>query len=390
MTYLPDNSKPIRVLHIGKYFPPHHGGMETYLRDVMNVQSRQGINVMALVHSSKRSAIDIEESIDDLNGSTYQVIRSARWFTLGYIPISPCFIWSAFIAIKRFRPDLLHIHNPNSSAACLLLLPLARRLPWVIHWQSDIETPQSSKLMKVLYSIYRPIEQAVLSASHKIFVTSPTYAAHSAGLKNHMRKCALIPLGLDYGRLPAPHEVSPLPRPRDPLILFVGRLATYKGLTYLVKALQNLSSVHCWIAGDGECREEVQQLIQDLDLRERVKLLGAVSEKDKWALYKTCDLVVLPSTDKTEAFGMVILEAGHFNKKIVVTNIPGSGVPWVAKQILNCSVAEAADVDDLARTIHLSLKTYGDVINRELPTAFNLCSHVNELLEHYLGCLSDR
>ena len=97
--------------------------METYLRDLMNVQKRQGLSVMALVHASQRGLIDSEESIDALDGTTYKVMRSARWLNLGFVPVSPGFIWSAFKAIKQFKPDIIHIHHPNSSAMWLLLLP---------------------------------------------------------------------------------------------------------------------------------------------------------------------------------------------------------------------------------------------------------------------------
>ena len=127
----------------------------------MNVQKRQGLSVMALVHASQRGLIDSEESIDALDGTTYKVMRSARWLNLGFVPVSPGFIWSAFKAIKQFKPDIIHIHHRIPQRCGYFYFP-ARRIPWVAHWQSDIETPSSSKLVKFLYRIYRPIEQAIL------------------------------------------------------------------------------------------------------------------------------------------------------------------------------------------------------------------------------------
>ena len=356
MSDIDRDAPPLRVLHVGKFFPPHPGGMETYLRDLMNVQKRQGLSVMALVHASQRGLIDSEESIDALDGTTYKVMRSARWLNLGFVPVSPGFIWSAFKAIKQFKPDIIHIHHPNSSAMWLLLLPPARRIPWVAHWQSDIETPSSSKLVKFLYRIYRPIEQAILRKTARIIATSPPYLESSAALASHKIKCEIIPLGLDPFRLPRAEQVTALDRPNKPLILFVGRLATYKGLHNLVEALGELEGAHCWIVGDGPLRSLLERTIQKLQLVDRITLVGAASEADKWRLYRTCDLLVLPSVEKTESFGMVLLEATHFQRPVVVTDAAGSGMVWVAEQLPGSRVAKANAPASLAQELAASLQ----------------------------------
>jgi len=356
MSDIDRDAPPLRVLHVGKFFPPHPGGMETYLRDLMNVQKRQGLSVMALVHASKRGIFDREESVDALDGTTYQVMRSARWFNLGFVPISPGFILSALKAIKRFKPNVIHIHHPNSSAMWLLLLPAARRVPWVAHWQSDIETPSSSNLIRFLYRIYRPIEQAILRKTARIIATSPPYLESSTALASHRTKCEVIPLGLDLVRLPKADGVSGVDRPKNPLILFVGRLATYKGLHNLVEALGDLEGAHCWIVGDGPLRSPLERAIQKLQLNDRITLVGAVSEADKWRLYKTCDVLVLPSVEKTESFGMVLLEATHFQRPVVVTDAAGSGMMWVAEHLPASRIAKANAPASLAQQLAASLR----------------------------------
>ena len=366
-----DITGSLRILHIGKYFPPHPGGMETYLRDLMNVQKRQGLEVMALVHASERGLFDMEESVDALDGTTYQVMRSARWFNLSFVPISPGFIWSAFKAIKNFKPDLIHIHHPNSSAMWLLLLPAARRLPWVAHWHSDIETPSSSTFVKFLYRIYRPFEQAILRKTARIITTSPPYLEASAALTSQNRKCEVIPLGLDPARLPQTEEVTTVSRPNEPLVLFIGRLAPYKGLLNLIEAIAELREVHCWVAGDGKLKRKLQSTIQQRKLTDRVALLGPVTEEEKWRLFKSCDVLALPSIEKTEAFGMVLLEAAHFAKPVVVTDAAGSGMAWVASQIPGSRVAKTSASSNLAKAITESLKAAASKSELELPKSSN-------------------
>ena len=346
-----DITGSLRILHIGKYFPPHPGGMETYLRDLMNVQKRQGLEVMALVHTSKRGSFDIEESVDALDGTTYQVMRSARWFNLSFVPISPGFIWSAFKAIKNFKPDLIHIHHPNSSAMWLLLLPAARRLPWVAHWHSDIVTPQSDFAVRLAYRIYEAWERRLLIRSRTIIATSPPYLAKSPVLTAHRERCICIPLGLDELRIPNPESVLEHARPLAPLVLFVGRLVGYKGLENLLMAMPYLEGVHCWIAGDGYLHGDIAEHIIANKLQDRVKLLGAVSEVQKWQLFRTCDAVVLPSNQSNEAFGLVLLEAYLFNKPVVVTSALGSGMSWVAGKIRGSAIAAPNDPLSLANAI---------------------------------------
>ena len=381
----------LRVLHIGKYFPPHAGGMETYLRDLMVVQHRQGLNVTALVHASGITIFDQDQEVDALDGTSFKVRLAARWFNFGFVPVSP-FVWlSAIKLIRQFKPNIIHIHHPNSSAAWLLLLPSARRIPWVAHWQSDILNPSSSRFVKLCYAFYRPFEQQLLSRSAIIFGTSTNYVKGSEALANNLSKVTVLPLGLDTRRLPDPGELQQMDGPKgSPLVLFLGRLAGYKGLPDLLNAIARLPDVHCWLVGDGSERRILEAETARLEIQGRVRFVGAVSEEQKWRYLKTADVVVLPSTDKNEAFGMVILEAGHLGKSMVVTDIEGSGTAWVAGQFGATTVA-ASDLDALTASIRQSLSLSTEEhkgLQKAAYAPFDLEAQCTEILDHYRSIIS--
>ena len=334
-----------RVLHIGKYFPPHRGGMETYLRDLMNIQRRAGTEVCALVHSSSRRLIDQVDTVDALDGSTYEVVRSARWFTLGFVPISPLFMWTAWRTVKRFRPDVIHLHLPNASPLWMLLLPAARKVTWIASWHSDVLTPIASRTMRLLYKANSPLERLQLKQCQTVYASSPPYAEHSPALADFLGKVQVKPLELDPLRLPNPETLEPLPKSR-PVILTVGRMTIYKGIPDLIRACSAIPEADLWLVGSGEMEEEARRLVDQLDMNERVTFWGEVDDDLLWRIYKTCDVFCLASTDKTEAFGVVLLEAAYFGKPLVVRDIQGSGVPWVTKEL-----AAGARLEEMPREI---------------------------------------
>jgi glycosyltransferase involved in cell wall biosynthesis len=141
--------------------------------------------------------------------------------------------------------------------------------------------------------------------------------------------------------------VELLPRPDGTLILTVGRLAHYKGHEALLQAIAKLPDTTLWIVGDGERYDALKRTINQLGIDSRVRLWGAVDEATLWRCYKTCDVFCLASDDRTEAFGVVLLEAAHFKKPVIVRDIPGSGVPWVARQIEGGQVVGLDDEEGL-------------------------------------------
>ena len=293
-----------RILHIGKFFPPHFGGMEVFLGDLVGAQRAQGMEAFALVHG------------DPLPGDPDWLVRVPVQAHLLYAPIAAGFPLALSRAIARFKPEVLHLHMPNNSVFWALTIPGALNIPWVVHWHSDVVPSRIRGIVAAAYRAYRPFEWAVLERAERIVVTSPPYLEHSRPLEPWRRKCVVIPLGLDVASpAPPPHtapDVGPPWVPGTFRLLSIGRLAYYNGYETLIQAVCALPGVELVIAGDGELRTRLEALIRvhtPVGELPRVRLLGKVAERLKAELLQACDLFCLPSRERTEAFGMVLLEA---------------------------------------------------------------------------------
>src|SRR5437016_2710847 len=123
----------MRVLHIGKFFPPHPGGIERYCAGLATALNARGVAAALLAHDEPGTWRSRQRRVDDV-----EITLAACHGQLLYAPISPTFPLLLARALRSFKPDLLHLHLPNTSAFWALLSPAARKLPWIVHWHADI------------------------------------------------------------------------------------------------------------------------------------------------------------------------------------------------------------------------------------------------------------
>ena len=351
------------VLHIGKFYPPHRGGMETYLRELLTALEARGIRCLALVH---RSPADTSAESEGATANGPRIERVAVWAQLLFAPISPGFPWQLNRLLRLESPDVLHLHLPNVSAFWALLLPRARRAPWVVHWHADVPVAALHRGLRWFYRLYRPFEQRLLRQAAVIIVTSPPYLESSPTLAPFHARCQVVPVGIREPLAPAAApatapvlaapivdaQPTPAREPDLPLrVIAVGRLAYYKGFEVLIRAVARCPDVNLEIVGDGDRRAELSALVAQLQLAGRVTLLGELSDRDLDQRLRASDCLCLPSIERTEAFGVVLLEAMARGKACVVTAVPGAGMSWVAQHGTSGLVVPPGDVDALAQAL---------------------------------------
>ena len=148
--------------------------------------------------------------------------------------------------------------------------------------------------------------------------------------------------------------------PGKTLLLSIGRLVPYKGYPVLIRAMKHLpENYHLIIGGNGPLRDELEALIGSENLRERISLVGYLAEEELPAWYGACEVFVLSSVMKTEAFGIVQIEAMSAGKPVVATKIPGSGVPWVNEDGVSGRNVTPGDPAELAAAIEDVIDHYG-------------------------------
>lgn len=335
----------MRVLHIGKFYPPHPGGIERATADLCNALGARGVQAAVLAHAPPGTHRPSREHKDGV-----EVALAACHGQFVYAPLSPGFPRLLARMLSEFEPDLLHLHVPNTSAFNALLLPAARRKPWVLHWHADIPWDARRRALRVAYRLYRPWEQALLRRSEAVIATSQPYLDSSAALAPWRDKVRIIPLGIaDAGAATGDaHWQWPSTGLR---ILAVGRMSHYKGFDVLLRALAQLHDASLVLVGDGECADSLRTLAHQLGIASRVKFTGFVDDATLAALYASADASCLPSLERSEAFGVVLLEAMRAGLPVVASDIRGSGIGYVVRDGATGLLVPPGDAGALAAAL---------------------------------------
>lgn len=319
--------------------------MEIYLRDLAEQQALTN-TVTALVHNHNFKKLSSPTVIETKN--KVQIIRQKTLKPILFTPIMLATNKVVNQLINDDKVDVIHISWPNPSALFLLLNKKAKTKPWVIQWQSDMVTENSSWLLKFAYKFFRPFEKKLLSQSTKIIASTKEYFNHSNALKKFEDKCEFIPLGLKQNTTKiSSNDINWANKQwgnTQYKIYNIGRLTFYKNHQLLIDAAELLPEAQFIITGSGDLENSLKKRVQQKSLTNIVFTAG-LSQNKLNALLSTCDAFCLPSNDRAESYGMVLLEALSFNKRILVSNLPGSGMKWIAAQsnvgqIFDCNSAE--------------------------------------------------
>ncbi len=354
----------MRILHVGKFYPPDRGGMETFVYELAKAQNEQGHSVTVLSHKgeqNKKYAIlqghtNFASSLNDKTFPQKIVLeRHAVQCTVGeYAPLS---IGLAFAIFKHCRgknkAQVIHVHTPNIAAFWVALFASQ---PIIVHWHSDVLLPHSTWKMKFLLKCWRKIEKYILRRATSIIATSRTYLEASPMLQMHHKKCHCVPLALPWQQYVYKdhHAVRFLQYNNSAQyinFLAVGRLTHYKGFTFLLDAVQKVPQARLCLIGTGILQKKLQEKIIQLGIQDRVLLAEDVENDDLQTCYECCQVFVLPSIFRTEAFGMVLLEAMRAAKPCIATSVLGSGMSEVVLDGHTGLVVPPHDSDALAQAM---------------------------------------
>jgi glycosyltransferase involved in cell wall biosynthesis len=372
-------SSRLRVLQIGKYFAPSRGGIESHLRDLCS-ELRKSVDLKVIVAND--SLHNARESIDGID-----VLRLPRVMTLASAPICPTMIAS----IRREKADIVHLHLPNPAAAiaCLLARPAGAL---IITWHSDIVRQRR------LVRLYKPLERLLLNRCAAIIATSPAYIASSPVLTEHADRCHLIPFGIYAGQfddaLVDQSAVRELRRRfGSRIVLSVGRLVHYKGIKFLIRAMAKVDA-KLVIIGDGPLRADLEREAASAGLFDRVIFLGEV-DGNLINYFHASDVFALPSCERSEAFGIVQLEAMASGIPVVNTSI-NTGVPYVSPDGVTGFAVSPRSSDEMATALNRLLddpvlrEKMGRAARARVVNEFDIAEMAARTLDLYRSVLRDK
>ena len=310
----------INVLHVYRtYFPDPPGGVQEVIKQISESTLLHGVNshVFTLSPNPQPPIIYRDEG---------SVFRSRSWAAP-----SSCDI-GGFDSFINFRQqvqwaDVINYHFPWPFADILHLLSVVNK-PTVLTYHSDIIR------QRVLGKLYYPLMKRMLCNMSVVVATSPTYAKSSKVLNTLVppNKLSTIPLGIgDYKDkfIDSNFENAYLNKFSlldSQFILALGVMRYYKGFHTLIEAASIIKG-YIVIAGSGPEEVNLKKLVDESGVK-NVIFTGQVTDEEKTILLKNCTVFALPSHLRSEAFGMVLIEASMFSKAMITCEI-GSGTSFV-------------------------------------------------------------
>jgi rhamnosyl/mannosyltransferase len=321
------------ILHVGKYYPPHMGGIEIYLQSLVRHQT-QSCSVKVIV------ANDGIRTIHEFKDGA-ELVRLGCLGTIKSMPLCPALPWH----IGQAQADIVHMHMPNPAAAFAFIASRCQ-IPLVLTHHSD--TIGREKVRK----LSEPFVQEAMRRASRIIVSSRQYGDTSAELKPHHDKIEVIPHGVDPAKhaVAEPEAVRRIQSRYGPHIaIAIGRLVPFKGFEILIRAMQTVPG-NLLLIGEGPLRNYLEAVARECGISGRVFFMGKIDNAQITNYLAAADVFSMPSISRAESFGIVQLEAMAAGVPVINTSID-SGVPEVSLDGITGITVPPADTHALAHAL---------------------------------------
>ncbi len=289
----------------------------------------------------------------EMIGENTTVQRLRPLLTIGNAAVLPQLLWR----LRSF--DIVHLHYPFYGSADIIVLStlFLPKAKLILHYHMDTVAAGIKGLIFKLYQFFfLPI---IVRLASTISCASLDYLKQSALADyyvNHESSFIEIPFGVDTSHFFAGTF------PREPIILFVGGLDAahyFKGVSELLKASAKVFSQYpktqLVLVGKGDMEKKYAEDAKALQIENNVKIINDATDEDLAEWYRKARVSVLPSINKSEAFGLVLLEAMSSATPVVASNLPG--VRNVFRNQQHGFLIKPGDAEDLAVKLALLIES---------------------------------
>ena len=321
------NTQLPSIVHVTSYYPPHLGGMENCAYQIVNQLRQKKYKVVVLASNAGPKTKIKEEDTHYLPS-----------IEVAHTPIYPKLI-NKLLSFPSH--SIIHLHVSQAfSPEIVYLVSKIRKIPYVAHFHLDVD---ASGPFGFLLSPYKKIflSRVLKNAKKVIALTHEQKEEISSKYKINKSRIVVIPNGVGKEFFIKRRKTLN----HIPHLLFVGRLASQKNLTFLIEAVSKMEQkVILDIVGDGEEKSKLKKIISDKKLK-NVILHGKKTGKELIEFYKNADIFVL--TSEREGLSLSVLDAAA--PGLPVVNLDNSGVSNFSSDI--GVVVKRADSSYFARAL---------------------------------------